>query len=69
MSDPFQLHATRATCDYQAWFMACERWWDEVGWEDARDYSHYPWEQWYATGWTVEAAVRAAHRETFGSDL
>lgn len=69
MSDPFELQATCASHDYTAWFLACERWWDEVGFEEARDYSHYPWEQWYASGLTVDAAVRAAHRLTFGSEL
>ena len=49
--------------------MACSNWWDQAGWEEAYDYPWLPWEQWYAAGLTVDAAVRLAHRETFGEDL
>jgi len=69
MSDPFHLLDTREQCDYATWFFHCDRWWDEVGFEQAWDYTQYDWEQWYASGLTVEQAVRLAHRETFGSDL
>lgn len=69
MSDPFELQATCATHDYNSWFSACERWWDEAAWEEATDYLYLPWAQWYAAGYTVDAAVRAAHREVFGSEM
>ena len=69
MSDPFGLQRSKLDADYQDWFMMCDRWWDEVGFEQAYDYGKYPWEHWYSSGLTVEMAVRLAHRETFGSDL
>jgi hypothetical protein len=69
VSDPFERQATCDTYDYDRWFFACERWWDEVGWEEASDYLYLPWQEWYAAGYTVDAAVRAAHRETFGREL
>lgn len=69
MTDPFGLQRSNLDASFQDWFMLCERWWAEVGFEQAYDYSHHPWQQWYASGLTVELAVSLAHRETFASDL
>ena len=64
-----QRQLTNSQLSYRDWFMACSNWWDQAGWEEAYDYPWLPWEQWYAAGLTVDAAVRLAHRETFGEDL
>lgn len=69
MHDPYELQKTCSDLSYRDWFFACDRWWDAVGWEQASDWLKLPWEQRYASGFTVEQAVRAAHREVFGSDL
>ena len=68
MGDPFGIHQSRAGTSYADWLWLCERWMDEKCAEELRDYPHFPWEQWYAAGHTVDEAVRLAHRELYGSD-
>jgi len=61
--------STRLDATYDEWFMACWRWWDRYGFEEAQDYPWLPWREWYEAGLTAQQGARKAHEAVFGGPL